>query len=100
MRAPPCLDSEKDSSRSNVTSDANSTTASHLNEDSPLGNILNWNEAKWELSKVQRLELDTSDFCIDFPSKNYFMFPERRSLESGQALCAKMGNCMKLICRR
>ena len=59
--------------------------------DSPLGDIVNWNEADWELSNVKRIELDTSDFCIDFPNKNYFMFPERRSLESGFEVCHKLG---------
>ena len=59
--------------------------------DSPLGDILNWNEAEWELSKVKRMDLDTSDFCIDFPDKNYFMMPERRSLESGYEVCHKLG---------
>ena len=59
--------------------------------DSPLGDILNWNEAEWELSKVKRVELDTSDFCIDFPDKNYYMIPERRSLESGYEVCHKLG---------
>ena len=56
-----------------------------------MGDILNWNEAEWELSNVKRLDLDTSDFCIDFPEKNYFMIPERRSLESGYDVCHILG---------
>ena len=56
-----------------------------------MGDIVNWNEADWELSNVKRIDLDTSDFCIDFPNKNYFMFPERRSLESGFEVCHKLG---------
>ena len=59
--------------------------------DSPLGDVVNWNEANWELNNVKRIDLDTSDFCIDFPDKNYFMFPERRSLESGYEVCHKLG---------
>ena len=56
-----------------------------------MGDILNWNEAEWELSNVKRIDLDTSDFCIDFPEKNYFMIPERRSLESGYDVCHILG---------
>ena len=59
--------------------------------DAPLGDVLNWNEAEWELSNVKRIDLDTSDFCIDFPEKNYFMIPERRSLESGYDVCHILG---------
>ena len=56
-----------------------------------MGDVLNWNEAEWELSNVKRIDLDTSDFCIDFPEKNYFMIPERRSLESGYDVCHILG---------
>ena len=61
--------------------------------DSPMGDVFDWNkeEKNWKLSNVAKIELDTSDFCIDFPDKNYFMLPERRSLESGQFACAIMG---------
>ena len=59
-----------------------------------MGSIFNWNaeESNWELSNVIKIELDTSDFCVDFPVKNYYMLPERRSLESGDAACNIMGN--------
>ena len=59
-----------------------------------MGDIFNWNaeESNWELSNVVKIELDTSDFCVDFPDKNYYMLPERRSLESGDAACNIMGN--------
>ena len=59
-----------------------------------MGDIFNWNaeESNWELSNVDKIELDTSDFCVDFPDKNYYMLPERRSLESGDAACNIMGN--------
>ena len=55
------------------------------------GNVFNWNEASWELSNVERVQMDTREFCEDFPDKNYFMLPERRSLESGYEVCKKMG---------
>ena len=63
--------------------------------DSPLGDVFNWNEqeSNWELSNVIKIQLDTSDFCVDFPDKNYYMLPERRSLESGYAACKIMGKC-------
>ena len=61
--------------------------------DSPMGDIFDWNkeEKNWKLSNVAKVDLDTSDFCIDFPDKNYYMLPERRSLESGQFACEIMG---------
>ena len=61
--------------------------------DSPFGDIFNWNEqeSNWQLSNVTKINLDTSDFCIDFPEKNYFMLPERRSLESAYTACKIMG---------
>lgn len=59
--------------------------------DSPMGDVLNWNQANWLLSNVKKIDLDTSDFCIDFPEKNYYMLPERRSLESGSEVCHVLG---------
>ena len=61
--------------------------------ESPFGDIFNWNEqeSNWQLSNVTKINLDTSDFCLDFPDKNYFMLPERRSLESAYAACKIMG---------
>ena len=61
--------------------------------ESPMGDIFDWNKEQknWKLSNVAKVELDTSDFCIDFPDKNYYMLPERRSLESGQFACEIMG---------
>ena len=37
-----------------------------------MGDIFDWNkqEKNWKLSNVRKFELDTSDFCIDFPDKN------------------------------
>ena len=61
--------------------------------DSPSGDIFNWTkeEDNWELSNVEKVALDTSDFCKDFPDKNYYMLPERRSLESAISTCQIMG---------
>ena len=61
--------------------------------DSPMGDVFNWNaeEMNWDLSNVEKIPLDTSDFCVDFPDKNYYMLPERRSLESGYVACQIMG---------
>ena len=56
-----------------------------------MGDIFNWNEADWELSNVKRIDMKTEEFCQDFPDKNYFMLPERRSLESGHEICFKLG---------
>ena len=57
----------------------------------PGGDILNWNQADWQLSNVQKIEMKSEEFCQDFPDKNYFMLPERRSLESGSDICNKLG---------
>ena len=63
--------------------------------DSPFGNVLNWGDTDlWELQETKRLEkleVETSDFCSPAPAKSYLMFPERRSLGSGYSLCAKVG---------
>ena len=61
--------------------------------DSPLGDVFNWTneENNWEFSNVEKVALDTSDFCKDFPVKNYYMLPERRSLESAISTCLVMG---------
>ena len=58
-----------------------------------MGDVFNWNaeEDNWDLSNVEKIPLDTSDFCVDFPDKNYYMLPERRSLESGYIACQIMG---------
>ena len=58
-----------------------------------MGDIFSWNdeENNWDLSNVEKLSLDTSDFCVDFPDKNYYMLPERRSLDSGNIACQVMG---------
>ena len=61
--------------------------------DSPLGDVFNWTneENNWEFSNIEKVALDTSDFCKDFPDKNYYMLPERRSLESAISTCQIMG---------
>ena len=63
--------------------------------DSPFGNVLNWGDADlWELQETKRLnklDVETSDFCSPAPAKSYLMFPERRSLGSGAELCTKVG---------
>ena len=61
--------------------------------DSPLGDVFNWTkeEDNWEFSNIEKVALDTSDFCKDFPDKNYYMLPERRSLESAISTCQVMG---------
>ena len=68
--------------------------------DSPMGDIFSWNdeENNWGLSNVEKLSLDTSDFCVDFPDKNYYMLPERRSLDSGNIACQVMGKFEKSRC--
>ena len=63
---------------------------------SNLGDVLNWNNANWELSNVSRIKLDTDEFCKDLPKKNYFMLPERRSLESGSSICDKLGGSVSI----
>ena len=60
-------------------------------KDAPFGNILNWATSDWELSRVNRSDVETSDFCSPPPLKSYLMFPERRSLGSGKELCEKVG---------
>ena len=62
-----------------------------------MGDIFSWNdeENNWDLSNVEKLSLDTSDFCVDFPDKNYYMLPERRSLDSGNIACQVMGKFEK-----
>ena len=65
---------------------------SFYNSDSPFGNVLNWGtDEPWELSKVDKINVETSDFCSPAPAKSYLMFPERRSLGSGTDLCDKVG---------
>ena len=44
-----------------------------------------------ESDRLQKLEVETSDFCSPPPAKAYLMFPERRSLGSGNDLCHKVG---------
>ena len=70
--------------------------------DSPMGDIFSWNgeENNWDLSNVEKLTLDTSDFCVDFPDKNYYMLPERRSLDSGNMACQVMGKFEERKCLR
>ena len=67
----------------------------YISADSPFGNILNWGDNDlWEMSesdRLQKLEVETSDFCSPPPAKAYLMFPERRSLGSGNDLCHKVG---------
>ena len=66
-----------------------------IKTDSPFGNILNWGENDlWEMSessRLNKLDVETSDFCSPPPAKTYLMFPERRSLGSGKDLCEKVG---------
>ena len=40
-----------------------------------MGDVFNWNseEENWDLSNVEKIPLDTSDFCVDFPDKNYLV---------------------------
>ena len=60
--------------------------------DAPFGNILNWGDADlWEISRIDKIDVETSDFCSPAPAKTYIMFPERRSLGSGSELCDKVG---------
>ena len=65
--------------------------------DAPFGNIVHWNDTEWDLSLVETLPTETSDFCSQMPNKNYQMFPERRSLEAGQELCTKVGESASTI---
>lgn len=60
--------------------------------DAPFGNIMNWNDSKWELSRVEKKPVETNNFCPEIPEKTYKMFPERRSLEAAKELCEKVGN--------
>ena len=62
-----------------------------------MGDVLDWNNATWELSNVEKITMDTKDFCKDLPEKNYYMLPERRSLESGFSVCHKMGKFLNII---